>query len=229
MTHPETALTKSRSMGLIGPRGEFLAASVVRFRDELVTVAIGVGQSGAWRRGDVVELREQRSSDESTSVTGHVYSKYRTFGADHVVIDLSESAARTPAEEETPGEQRRRVRVRPTSSHPVVASMTLGESVVEGKARNVSVDGLGMYVAGRKPEALSIGAAVTLALELPTAASECRFAARIVRQEPMRHGFVYGLHIEHGSGSDDARHQRELLDYVNRRRERSLPFGWENS
>ena len=219
----------ARSMGLVGPCGEHFAASVVRFRDELVTVAIGVGQSGAWRRGDPVELREEPTSDSSPSVTGRVYSKYRTFGADHVVIDLSETGARTNAEEEAPGEQRRRVRVRPTSSHPVVASMILGKSVVEGKARNVSVDGMGLYVAGRKPEALSIGAAVTLALELPSATSVFRFTARIVRAEPMRHGYVYGLHIEHGSGSEEAHQQRELLDYVNRRRERSLPFGWENN
>src|SRR5688572_5006113 len=71
--------------------------------------------------------------------------------------------------------QRRAVRVRPRHDEPLYAMILSGETVVEGLVRNISVDGMALYVS-RCAAVRPMTGAVTAVFFLPGTAADCRLS-----------------------------------------------------
>jgi len=226
---PQPGLDATWTVDLVGPRNERIRGRVVRSHEGLVTVVIGVGQSLGWKSGDEIELSTpsptQGSGDASPRV-GRIYSTYKTFGADHVVIDMVDTVEpRRPQVAKPDNDQRNSVRVRPDAKNPILALFLVGERILEGRARNASVDGIGLYVAGRNGCEADVGNAGTLVFCLPGATKDCRFHATVVRRESMVHGIVYGLKLEPAESIESLRQQQDMLRYVQQRSEERTLLG----
>jgi hypothetical protein len=213
-------------VALIGPRGEHLFGSVLRIRDELLTVAIRFSQSRAWRRGDEIDVLEATRPGDGVPMKGRICSVYKTIDADHVVIDLADAAARSRSRAVGERSDRRKFdRVRPEPTQPLLAIVSSGGASVEGRARNVSTEGMTLYVPGHHDTRAIVGDSVTLIVCLPGNPHDHRFTARVIRKEPMRHGIVYGLQLDRTDSFDSMRRQAALLNYVSLRQDESHPFG----
>ena len=224
---PQPPLDATWTVDLVGPRDERIRGRVVRSHEGLVTVVIGVGQSLGWKSGDTIELSTPATTSGSgngAARVGRVYSTYKTFGADHVVIDVLDTVEpRRPQVAKADNDLRNSVRVRPDAKHPILALFLVGERIIEGRARNASVDGIGLYVPGRKGCEADVGTVGTLVFCLPGAHKDCRFRATVVRRESMVHGIVYGLQLEPAESIESLRQQQDMLRYVQQRSEdRSL-------
>jgi hypothetical protein len=210
----------------VGPRGERSDGLVLRVRDELLTVAVRLVRSRHWCLGDRVQVVDDEQAAGATPVPGRIYSMHKTIKADHLVIHLDRDAARRHLRSFPRGDDRRQaVRVRPEASRPIPAVVTLGDVVIDGRARNVSVEGMGLYVRGENENRANVGDYVSLLFCLPGSTQDLRLRTRVVRKDAMVHGIVYGLHFEAEASDESARHKGALLHYVSLRQDTEHPFG----
>ena len=70
-----------------GPRGESLEGSIVRSRDDRLTLALGLCRTRHWRLGDRIAVA-LANGPADCSCDGRVYSFYRALRVDFVILDL---------------------------------------------------------------------------------------------------------------------------------------------
>jgi hypothetical protein len=90
MSHRAAAgIVEGRTIAVCTSRGDRVDGTVVRSRDDLVIVAVGVARSREWKLGDHLNLVSTSTKGRVASTRVRIYSMYRALGADHVALDLA--------------------------------------------------------------------------------------------------------------------------------------------
>src|SRR5262245_8974030 len=128
-------------------RGQSIDATVVRHREGRVTVAIGVGKARTWKVGDRVEVA---APDAATRIggAGRIYSIYKALSLDYVMIDFEDVRGAANVAAMRRRDLRSSTRHTPLPARPILAVLLVGDAAIEGRVRNLSIDGMALYVRG---------------------------------------------------------------------------------
>jgi len=169
-----------------------LRGRLVRKVGDLLTLEFDAGLRLDLNVGDHIEWTDRTAKPSAPRCAGDVTEIREGIAFDQIVVKLS-------SEEDAPATRRagrKRLvhprtafRVRPRPDDQMVVSIKDDLGTISGRVRDLSIDGLGVYVGGT----IAIGTTVIVTLPLPGSGGVLRLTGNVVRSNRLSHGTLLGI------------------------------------